>query len=148
MTTTLTAAITREQAFLPVDVGLNPGLAQIDTELVLIKSGSPGSTFIEVERGYMGTKQDVHSSSTTIYPLIVPGQTGQPVAPPAAHGVQSVGVAVANVAGSVVAGGTGATGGAWDTAGHRDTSITTITEIKTQLNALLASLRTSGIIDT
>jgi hypothetical protein len=53
---------------------------------------------------------------------------------------------VAAVAGSVPAGGTGATGGAWDTSGHRDTAITTITEIKTQVNALIDSLEDAGIL--
>lgn len=55
-------------------------------------------------------------------------------------------VAVASVAGTVEAGGTGAAAGGWDTAGHRDTTITTITEIKTQLNALLTALRNKGLI--
>jgi len=55
-------------------------------------------------------------------------------------------VAVANVAGTIPAGGTGAAAGGWDTAGNRDTAITTIGEIKTQLNALLASLRQKGIV--
>jgi hypothetical protein len=54
--------------------------------------------------------------------------------------------AVAAVAGSVPAGGTGAAAGGWDTAGNRDTAITTATEIKTQLNALLTQLKASGVI--
>lgn len=52
---------------------------------------------------------------------------------------------VADVAGSVVAGGTGATAGGWDTSGHRDTSITTMTEIKTVINATLAALDSMGL---
>jgi hypothetical protein len=48
---------------------------------------------------------------------------------------------VANVAGAIPAGGVGAAAGAFDTAGNRDTFITTVTEIKTQLNALLTELR-------
>lgn len=66
----------------------------------------------------------------------------------------------ATVAGTVEAGGVGAAAGGWDTAGHRDTTITTIGEMKTTLNAavvdlglmrtkvnnLLAKLRDAGII--
>jgi hypothetical protein len=54
--------------------------------------------------------------------------------------------AVADVAGTTPAGGTGATAGAYDTSAHRDALIATVAEIKTQLNALLAELRTAGII--
>lgn len=54
--------------------------------------------------------------------------------------------AVANVAGTIPAGGVGAAAGGWDTSGNRDTAIATIGEIKTQLNALLAELRVSGVI--
>lgn len=53
---------------------------------------------------------------------------------------------VADVAGAVPAGGTGAAAGAWDTAANRNTAITTITEIKAQVNLILARLRTAGII--
>lgn len=53
---------------------------------------------------------------------------------------------VANVAGSIPAGGTGTAAGGWDTAGNRDTAITTMTEIKTQLNALLTELRAKGYV--
>lgn len=56
------------------------------------------------------------------------------------------GAHVASVAGLVPAGGTGATAGAWDTAGNRDTAIVTAGELKTQLNALLTSLRNAGVI--
>ena len=55
-------------------------------------------------------------------------------------------VTVAAVAGSVPAGGTGTAAGGWDTAGNRDTAITTIGEIKTQLNALMVALRQKGVI--
>jgi len=54
--------------------------------------------------------------------------------------------AVADVAGLAPAGGTGATAGAYDTAAHRDALIATVAEIKVQLNALLAALRTAGIV--
>jgi hypothetical protein len=54
--------------------------------------------------------------------------------------------AVADVAGTIPAGGTGTAAGGWDTAGNRNTAITTAGEIKTQLNALLARLRTAGIV--
>lgn len=53
---------------------------------------------------------------------------------------------VADVAGTVPAGGTGAAAGGWDTSGHRDTAIATIAELKAQVNALLAALRTAGIV--
>lgn len=53
---------------------------------------------------------------------------------------------VAAVAGATPAGGTGAAAGGWDTAGNRDTTITTITEIKAQLNALLVQLKAAKII--
>lgn len=56
------------------------------------------------------------------------------------------GVFVANVAGTIPAGGTGAAAGGWDTAGNRDTAITTASEIRTQVNALLTSLRNAGLI--
>jgi hypothetical protein len=54
--------------------------------------------------------------------------------------------AVADVAGTTPAGGTGATAGAYDTAAHRDALIATVAEIKAQLNTLLAELRTAGIL--
>jgi len=54
--------------------------------------------------------------------------------------------AIAAVAGPTPAGGTGATAGAYDTAAHRDELIATVAEIKTQLNDLLAKLRTAGLI--
>ena len=44
------------------------------------------------------------------------------------------------VAGAVPAGGTGAAAGAWDTAANRDTAITTISEIKTSVNAAIVDL--------
>ena len=53
----------------------------------------------------------------------------------------TTGAAVAAVAGSIPAGGTGAAQGAFDTSGNRDTFIATVTEIKTQLNALIAALK-------
>jgi hypothetical protein len=43
----------------------------------------------------------------------------------------------ATVAGTIPAGGTGATAGAYDSAVNRDTALTTVTEIKTTVNALL-----------
>lgn len=49
----------------------------------------------------------------------------------------ATGVAVAGV---IPAGGTGATAGGWDTAGNRNTAITTITEIKTSINAAIVDL--------
>lgn len=53
---------------------------------------------------------------------------------------------VAAVAGLIPAGGTGAAAGGWDTAPNRDTAITTAGEIKTQLNALIAALKTAGLV--
>ena len=64
------------------------------------------------------------------------------------------------VAGSMVAGGTGATAGGWDSAEHRDTSITTMTECKTvintcvtlgnankvAINTLITELRAKGLL--
>lgn len=51
------------------------------------------------------------------------------------------------------AGGTGAAEGAWDTAAHRDAAIasinalvTDVTVLRTKVNALLASLRTAGLL--
>lgn len=52
---------------------------------------------------------------------------------------------VADVAGSMVAGGTGMAGGCWDTDTHRDTSITTMTELTTVANATLAAVAAMGI---
>lgn len=52
---------------------------------------------------------------------------------------------VANVAGSVPAGGVGAAAGGWDTAPNRDTAITTTTEIKTVVNNILAALDAMGL---
>lgn len=52
---------------------------------------------------------------------------------------------VANVAGTVEAGGTGMAAGGWDTSGHRDTSITTMTEVKTVINNTLAALASAGL---
>ena len=55
-------------------------------------------------------------------------------------------VTIADIAGTVPAGGTGAAAGAWDTAAHRDTAITTIGEIITKVNAALDTLRLKGLI--
>lgn len=60
----------------------------------------------------------------------------------------TLGAAVASVAGATPAGGTGSAQGAFDTSGNRDTFIATVTELKTQFNALLASLRAADKIDT
>lgn len=54
-------------------------------------------------------------------------------------------VTVANVAGSIAAGGTGMAAGGWDTAQHRDDSITTLTEIGTVVNNTLAALDSMGL---
>lgn len=54
------------------------------------------------------------------------------------------GAAVAAVAGSIPAGGVGAAAGAFDTSGNRDTFIATVTEMKTQLNLLMARFRVTG----
>jgi hypothetical protein len=51
----------------------------------------------------------------------------------------------ADIAGTVPAGGTGATAGGWDTSGHRDTAITTLGEVKTVVNASLAALASMGL---
>lgn len=51
------------------------------------------------------------------------------------------GAAVADSVGVIPAGGVGAAAGGFDTAGHRDTFIATVTEIQTQLNLLLARVR-------
>ena len=53
---------------------------------------------------------------------------------------------VAAVAGTIPAGGTGAAAGGWDTAGNRNTAITTMTEVITQFNALLVQLKAAKII--
>lgn len=55
-------------------------------------------------------------------------------------------VDVADVAGAIPAGGTGAAAGGWDTAANRDTAIVTIGEAKAQLNALLVALRQKGLV--
>lgn len=60
--------------------------------------------------------------------------------------VLTTGAAVASVAGTIPAGGTGAAAGGWDTATNRDTAIATINEMRTQLNALLTELRNRKII--
>jgi hypothetical protein len=54
-------------------------------------------------------------------------------------------VSIANVAGTVPAGGVGAAAGGWDTAGHLDTSITTLDEVITVLNDTLAQLAAAGL---
>lgn len=54
--------------------------------------------------------------------------------------------AVATVAGLTPAGGTGATAGAYDSAANRDVLIATVAEMKVSLNALLAALRTAGVV--
>lgn len=75
------------------------------------------------------------------------------------HGFVAQPAATADVAAitslAAPAGGTGAAAGGWDTAGNRDLAITTINAIRTdlaavrtQLNALLATLRTAGGIAT
>lgn len=51
-----------------------------------------------------------------------------------------------DVTGATPAGGTGATAGAYDTAGNRDILIATVAELKTKLNSLQAKLRTAGYL--
>lgn len=77
-------------------------------------------------------------------------------------GVQVFGeqaAAIANIAAATAsafpAGGTGAAAGAWDTAANRDLAIAAfaaalvdIADIRTQMNDLLAKLRTHGVIAT
>lgn len=53
---------------------------------------------------------------------------------------------VAAVAGTIPAGGTGAAAGGWDTAGNRNTAITTMGEVITQLNAMRTSLVNAGLM--
>ena len=71
--------------------------------------------------------------------------------------VRGIGAAVASVAtatpAAAPAGGVGTAAGGWDTAANRDAAIATINstriladELKTQVNALLAELRTRNII--
>lgn len=55
-------------------------------------------------------------------------------------------LATTTVAGVIPAGGVGAAAGGWDTAGNRDTAITTITEIKTDLIAVRDALIAQGIL--
>ena len=73
--------------------------------------------------------------------------------------IQEQGAAVADSAAATAsdppAGGTGLAAGAYDTAANRDLMITSLTaviadaaDIRTQLNALLAELRTEGTIKT
>lgn len=60
----------------------------------------------------------------------------------------SAGTVIAAVAGATPAGGTGATAGAYDTANNRDALIATVAEVKAQFNALLAELKTQGVVRT
>lgn len=75
------------------------------------------------------------------------------------HGLTAPAVAVTNPAAATAvafpAGGTGAAAGAWDTAVNRDLAIARfaalladVADLRAQLTALLASLRTTGILDT
>lgn len=76
------------------------------------------------------------------------------------HGYAPAGTAtVANAAAATAvampAGGTGAAAGGWDTAANRDLAIARfaallvdVADIRTQLNALLAQLRTNGHLNT
>lgn len=130
--TTLSVAIGRNERALLTDGGVpfsTPFYVSIDTETMEVLAGAAGQRW-EVRRGAATTGPTPHAQGATITPL----QTGatQP--------------AVANVAGTTPAGGTGATAGAYDTAAHRDALIATVAEIKTQLNAALAALRAAGII--
>ena len=52
---------------------------------------------------------------------------------------------LADVSGSIPAGGTGAAAGGWDTSGNRDTAITTLGEMKTSLNNLESKLSSMGL---
>jgi len=54
--------------------------------------------------------------------------------------------AIASVAGTAPAGGTGTTAGAWDTAANRDLAIAAINETKAQVNLILVALRNHGLI--
>ncbi len=49
-------------------------------------------------------------------------------------------VAAVTAAADAPAGGTGATAGAWDTAGHRDSAITTINQLRADVIALQATV--------
>lgn len=75
------------------------------------------------------------------------------------HGYTTQPAAVADAAAATAvafpAGGTGAAAGGWDTATNRDLAIdrfaallVDVAALRTQLNSLLAQLRTAGIIDT
>lgn len=75
------------------------------------------------------------------------------------HGVTAQGATVADAAAATAvafpAGGTGAAAGGWDTAANRDLAINRfaallvdVADLRTQVNALLAELRTAGIIQS
>lgn len=93
--------------------------------------------------------------------------TGVPTAAVADAGALTATALAAAIPAAAPAGGTGATAGAYDTAGNRDLMITTVNglrtwalevdtdyeailvdvaAIRTKLNALLAALRTAGIV--
>lgn len=50
------------------------------------------------------------------------------------------GITVDSVDGAIPAGGVGAAAGGWDTAGNRDTAITTLTEVKATVNEIITKL--------
>jgi hypothetical protein len=54
-------------------------------------------------------------------------------------------VAVDSVDGTIPAGGTGMTAGAYDTAMNRDTMLATVTELKASVNELITDLGTMGL---
>lgn len=71
-----------------------------------------------------------------------PAQTGNPVDAAAATVAAPVMTAVQDAP----AGGVGAAAGGWDTAGHRDTAIATINELRADVTALIAALKAAGVL--
>ncbi len=91
---------------------------------------------------------DIKDKPTTFAPI--------PATTSVVGGVLEAATQAANAAvipAAAPAGGTGAAAGGWDTAGNRDAAIVTInalvtavTSLKTDYNALLAKLKTAGIV--
>lgn len=121
--------------------------ATISPLSLVLQTGAPVAPPVASEDSISGANMGTASPSTSL-----PGDAAAAGSGPDyaaidhAHGREAQGAVVAAVAGTAPAGGTGAAAGAWDTSGHRDTAITTINEIKTQLNALIAELKSSGYI--
>lgn len=101
-----------------------------------VNTGVPGApTWVATSVG--AVSQEMIDFVAAIPFAAIADVAGAGIAIAAANPTAVAAADAAAVAGTVEAGGVGAAAGGWDTAGHRDTTIATISEMKTTVNALV-----------